>query len=251
MPSQPPSRVVALEGTSNFRDLGGYPGHRGRTVRWRRLFRSAHLSGLTPQDRATFAQLGVSKALDFRGMQERAEQPYELPGVRQLSLAIEPSVVQRMNEVRASGMPLDGPTAVRLMQELYLRLVTDQAHRFAEFFEQLLDEQDAPVVFHCTAGKDRTGVAAALLLLALGVSREWVMRDFLLTNEVFKPPQPVQSTLPQEVREVLWGVRPEFLHTALHAVDAQPGGVPQFLRHRMGLGETAHEALRERFLAPA
>src|SRR5512137_2743007 len=109
-----PDRVWRLEGASNFRDLGGYPGHGGRPVRWRRLFRSDHLGGLTEDDKAQLAALGLAKAFDFRGDVERAAASYELDGLTQHSLAIEPTVVQRMHELVDSGQALTPQRAAGL-----------------------------------------------------------------------------------------------------------------------------------------
>lgn len=81
-------RVPGLQGASNFRDLGGYRGRDGRPLRWGRLFRSDQLSGLTAADRERLRPLGLTRAFDFRGTQERAAQPYALPGLTQYSLAI-------------------------------------------------------------------------------------------------------------------------------------------------------------------
>lgn len=245
-----PDRVWPLQGASNFRDLGGYPGQDGRPLRWRRLFRSDHLAGLSAADQARLAELGLARAFDFRGESERAATPYALPGVVQHSLAIEPTVVQRMQELAAAGRRLSAPVAVGLMQELYRALVNDQAHRYAELFEHLL-QSDAPLVFHCTAGKDRTGFAAALILLALGVSRELVLQDYLLTNALYRhPPLPASQT-PAEALAVLWRVEQGFLDAALHAVDQDHGGIERYLTQRLGLGPAARQRLAERYLQPA
>ena len=245
-----PDRVWRLQGATNFRDLGGYPGHDGRPVRWRRLFRSDHLGGLTEADRNRLAALGLSRSFDFRGSSERAAVPYELPGVIQHSLAIEPTVVQRMQDIVAAGTALTGPVVASLMRDLYRGLVNDQATRFAELFEQLL-QADAPVVFHCTAGKDRTGVAAALVLLALGVPREWVVRDYMLTNDVFERPAMPRSSTPEEALAVLWRVQEGFLQAALQVLDTEHGGVPRYLERRLRLTPAALQALAARYLQPA
>ncbi len=246
--SEQPVRVLPLQGASNFRDLGGYPGHGGRPVRWRRLFRSAHLGALSDADRALLQQLGVSRAFDFRGVHERAGEPYQLPGLQQHSLAIEPSVVQRMQDMLAAGERLDAAAAGRLMRELYQSLVNDQAHRFAAMFEQLLQD-DAPAVLHCTAGKDRTGYAAALILLALGVPRELVMQDFLLSNDLYRRPDLPATQTPREALEVLWRVEVGFLQAALDAVDAEHGGIERYFEQRLGLGPAARRTLAQRYLA--
>jgi protein-tyrosine phosphatase len=242
-----PDRVWRLQGASNFRDLGGYPGRGGRPLRWRRLFRSDHLGGLTPSDHATLAGLGLTRAFDFRGIAERAATPYQLPGVTQHSLAIEPTVVQHMQDVAAAGHTLNGPIVAELMKDLYRALINDRADRFAQLFEHLL-QSDAPAVFHCTAGKDRTGVAAALVLLALGVPRDVVLQDYLLTNELVQlPPHPPSDT-PAEALAVLWQVQQGFLDTALRIVDADHGGIERYLRQRLGLSAAALDALAARYL---
>jgi protein-tyrosine phosphatase len=227
-------RVIALSGATNFRDLGGYVGESGRGLRWRRLFRSDHLGGLKPADHAVLAQLGVAAAFDFRGVGERAAAPYQVPGVAQHSLAIEPTVAQRVDAVLSAGRALTGEVVAGMMNDLYHGLIRHQAARFAEFFDHLL-RADGPVVFHCTAGKDRTGVAAALVLLALGVPRETVMADFLLTNEVYKPPWTPRADIDPQALQALWGVRAEYLETALEALEREPGGAEAYLRERIGL----------------
>jgi protein-tyrosine phosphatase len=242
-----PDRVLSLQGATNFRDLGGYPGHGGRPLRWRRVFRSDHLAGLTDADRDALAALGLARSFDFRGEAERAAEPYHLPGLVQHSLAIEPSVAQRMDALEQAGIPLTPDRMRALMVDLYQRLVTTQAHRFAEFFEHLL-AADAPLVFHCTAGKDRTGVAAALLLCALGVPREVVAEDFLLTNAVYRRPATVPSRLPPEVLAVLWSVDAAFLQAAFDTIESQQGGMEHFLTQRMGLHAARRDDLAARYL---
>jgi protein-tyrosine phosphatase len=219
-------------------------------VHWRRLFRSDHLGGLTEADRALLAEIGLARSFDFRGDSERAAAPYAIPGVVQHPLAIEPSVVQRMQDLRAAGRALTAAVVGELMQELYRTLVNERAERFAELFEQLL-QAEAPVVFHCTAGKDRTGVAAALVLLALGVPRAVVVQDYLLTNEVFRhPPMPASET-PAEVMAVLWSVQQGFLQAALDTIDADHGGIDSYLERRLKLGPPARAALAARYLDSA
>lgn len=246
-----PDRVWRLQGAPNFRDLGGYIGHGGRPVRWRRLFRSDHLGGLTPADQARLTQLPLARAFDFRGVDERATTPYELPGVTQHSLAIEPTVVQHMNNIAAAGRTLTAPVVTELMKDLYRALINDRADRFGELFEHLI-ASDAPSVFHCTAGKDRTGVAAALVLLALGVPRDVVLQDYLLTNELTHPlPPPEQTSTPIEALAVLWRVQQGFLDTALRIVDADHGGIERYLAQRLRLSPAALRALAERYLQPS
>ena len=240
-------RVLPLSGATNFRDLGGYEGHGGRRLRWRRLFRSDQLGDLTAADHGVLATLGISASFAFRGVDERAAAPYEVPGLSQHSLAIEPTVAQHMQEITEAGRALTTPVVEGLMRDLYRGLVHHGSRRFTEFFAHLL-RAEAPVVFHCTAGKDRTGVAAALVLLALGVPHETVMRDYLLTNEVFRPPWTPRARIEPEVLQALWGVQAGYLEAAFEAIDEGFGGPERYLRREVGLGERQLDALAQRYL---
>ena len=244
---QTPSRSLNLTGASNFRDLGGYIGLDGRPVHWRKLFRSDHLATLTPADQAVLTRLGLSRAYDFRGVTERAAVPYDLAGVASHSLPIEPTVVQRMKDLLASGHRLTARETVALMQETYRAFVSDNGPRFADLFHHLL-ASDAPLVFHCTAGKDRTGFAAALILMALGVPRPVVMQDYLLTNELLRIESAPAFGVPNEVVQVLWRVQEDFLDAALHAVDADHGGVEKYLARELGVGPLERQRLAELYL---
>jgi protein-tyrosine phosphatase len=243
-------RLVALQGASNFRDLGGYLGHAARPVRWGRLYRSDHLAQLTPADVAEIRARQVQAAIDFRGVQESAAATYQLEGVTLVKLSIEPTVVQRMQGVVSAGQLLDEATAVGLMEDLYRNIVRQQMARLRSFFDQLL-AAERPLVFHCTAGKDRTGVAAALLLSALGVSRADVMQDFLLTNEFYRPAHTAKQHGTEGAARALWGVRPQYLAAAWELIDDELGGAQAYLRDSLALSEAKLAALRARFLEPA
>jgi len=253
-----PSRVLPLRGASNFRDLGVYCGLQGRPLRWRRLFRSDHPAHLTADDHTLLQGIGLQRALDFRGEAERAAAAYRLPGAEHHALTIEPSVVQRLQDLQRLRQPLTAEAVVALMRELYRGLVNDHAHRFAELFDHLL-QADGPLLFHCTAGKDRTGLAAALILSALGVSRGDILQDYLLTNAHFRPPERTRVRtsrlgdgpgLPDDALAVLWGVEEGFLRTALDTIDDEHGGMERYLSVRLGLGLAAREALARKYLAP-
>ncbi len=133
------------------------------------------------------------------------------------------------------------------MQDTYRGFVRYNAARFAELFKLLL-ASDAPLVFHCTAGKDRTGFAAALILLTLGVPRDVVMHDYLLTNSLYRRPEGMGSHAPEEVLAVLWRVQEEFLDAALHMVDNDFGGVQAYLVDVLGVDVAAQKELEGRYL---
>ena len=245
------SRSIALQGTTNFRDLGGYEGADGRTVRWRTLFRSDHLAGLTVQDLQTLQQLGITRAVDFRGLDERTAHGYQWPQFEQHALTIEPTVVQRAFALVHQGHRLTPEETVALMQDTYRGFVIDNADRFATLFRMLL-AQPTPLVFHCTAGKDRTGWAAALILLALGVSREVVQQDYLLTNALYRRPPELAAraaqTVPQEILDVLWRVQMLFLDSAFTLAKQRYGSMDRYLAEVLGVGPAERAQLARLYL---
>ena len=241
--------TVNVSGAQNFRHLGGYRGHDGRPVLPHLLFRSDHLGALTNEDGRRLAALGLKRALDFRGVRERASAPCVLASVTVHSLPIEPTIVQVLNELITAGHRLTRGEVVAHMQNTYRGFVRHNTPRFAELFAHLL-ESGEPTVFHCTAGKDRTGLAAALVLRALGVGEADVMRDYLLTNERLKPLDASRHGLAPEVVSVLSRVQPEFLHAAFEAIEADYGGPEGYFREGLSLRDPERERMRELYLAP-
>lgn len=247
MNTNSPTRSLQLTGATNFRDLGGYVGQDGRTVRWRKLFRSDQLSDLTAQDLATLSNLSVARVCDFRGKTERSYQVCAIPGAAVHSLAIEPTVVQGIKSLLEAGQAVSAEDTVDLMVQTYRDFVHDNSPRFAAFFGHLL-EDDAPLVFHCTAGKDRTGFAAALLLQSLGVARPVVMQDYLLTNDLYRMPLSNPGSLTPEVLQVLWRVQENFLDAAFDAVDAEYGDLSRYLSQALGVNAQARARLVSLYL---
>jgi protein-tyrosine phosphatase len=241
------ARHFNLAGASNFRDLGGYPGKDGRIVRWRQIFRSNHLGYLTEADAAVLRSLGVKSAFDFRGIEERAS---ALCGIREIevhSLPVEPTVVASLRAIMNTGTPLSQDHALEVMRESYRNYVQQNTPRFRALFAHLLEDR-APLVIHCTAGKDRTGFACALILHVLGVANEVISEDYLLTNRFYRRDPSASSDLPDEVRQVLGSVQPPFLAAAFEAINADYGDLENYLASGLGLGPTERKALHERYL---
>ena len=229
-----PVSPALLQGASNFRDVGGYLNTQGRRVRRGQVFRSDHLAGLTGEDLARLQSLGIGHSLDFRGVNEYTATPYAIPGVERVALTIEPTVIARMQALVAQGVVPTTDETVDLMRETYRDFVNHNAATFGRFLKHLL-EKPTPQVFHCTAGKDRTGFAAALLLSALEVDRATIEHDYLLTNQLYKRDVRLEGQGHPHVMKVLWQVQPEFLHAAFDTVDAQHGGMQDYLHGAIGL----------------
>ena len=242
-----PSALPALQGVSNFRDLGGYPGSDGGRVRRGRVFRSDHLAGLTQDDVAHLQSLALTHSIDFRGVAERTALPYQIPGVSNLAFSIEPTVVQRLHARMALGNVPTTEETVVLMCETYRGFVHDHGPTFARFLRHLLSHP-TPVVFHCTAGKDRTGFAAALLLSVLGVDRDTIMQDYLLTNQLYRRVPSLEGSGPAHVMEVVWQVQPAFLQTAFDVIDIEYGGLLGYLSGAAGMQGNELQQLRQALL---
>ena len=176
-------RVIALEGATNVRDLGGYRTRDGRIVRWRRLFRADGLHRLTGNDHRILTELGIAAAYDLRYGPERAGEPARLPAeIRSvhIGLADRPEA-SFLDSLGLGGVPTVENAADYLLgaYDRYPELYADACRTL---LEHLSEPGNGPCLFHCTAGKDRTGFAAALILSALGVPYETVLEDYLLTN---------------------------------------------------------------------
>ena len=233
---------MRLASSSNFRPVGDAV--TGQSLR--NLYRSAHLGALDAGDAAAIRALGVARVLDFRGVNERLAAACSLPDAVVHSLPIEPTIVQKLSDVLAAGQPLSAADVTAHMQDTYRGFVRHHTPRFAEFFAHLL-ESDQPTVFHCTAGKDRTGFAAALLLKAVGASDEEVMRDYLLTNERLQLPAESRMGLPREALEVLCRVQPAFLEAAFAEVDRSYGSLEAYFSDGLRLRAAEREHLRRTY----
>jgi len=241
-----PARHLSLQGASNFRDLGGYPTADGRTTRWRHIFRSNHLGQLTTTDIEIVRALGVRSAFDFRGVEERAAGACVVNEITVHSLPIEPTVVASLRAELARGT-LTAPVALDIMRESYRNYVRHNTHSFRNLFGHLL-EDSTPLVIHCTAGKDRTGFASALILHALGVPDDVIAEDYLLTNTYYKRDVSSAADLPADVLNAIGSVEASYLAAAFEAVGSEYGDLETYLRDGLKLGTAERTALKARYL---
>ncbi|MDO9058132.1 MAG: tyrosine-protein phosphatase, partial [Bradyrhizobium sp.] len=234
-------------GASNFRDLGGYPARDGRAVRWRQIFRSNHLGHLTEADIEVLRGLGVRRAFDFRGTEERAAAICGVEDIVVHSLPVEPTVVAALQARLATGVPLSTTDALEVMRDSYRNYVRQNTPSFRALFAHLVGDH-APLVIHCTAGKDRTGFACALILHALDVPDHLISEDYLLTNTFYRRDPSVSSDLPDEVRQVLGSVEPSFLAAAFEAIRADYGSLENYFSEGLRLGAAERSELKARYL---
>jgi protein-tyrosine phosphatase len=245
--SDPFARHLNLTGASNFRDLGGYPARDGRAVRWRQIFRSNHLGHLTEADIEALRPLGLKSAFDFRGTEERAAAMCGIEEIAVHSLPIEPTVVAALRARLASGVPLSSADALEVMRDSYRNYVRQNTQSFRALFAHLLGDH-APLVIHCTAGKDRTGFACALILHALGVPEDLIAEDYLLTNRFYRRDPSASSDLPDEVSQVLGTVEASFLAAGFDAIRADYGDLEGYFSDGLRLGSRERAKLEARYL---
>lgn len=258
-------RVLPLEGGRNFRDLGGYATEDGRRVRWGRLYRSGTMAGLTEADYAWLDGLDVEVLLDLRSNEERIEEPTAWAVDQPLYLARSYSGANdssALREVFASGNVT--PETMRdAMAGFYRDLPRAHAPAYRELFDRLA-EGETPLVFNCSAGKDRTGVAAALVLSALGVPRETILADYALSDDLvdyaaaFTPedgqapaedsPWAFLRRLPPATVAPLLESDPAYLASALEAIEEEHGSVDAYLRDVLAVDERDLAALRAQLL---
>lgn len=245
--SESPARHFNLAGASNFRDLGGYPAKDGCTVRWRQIFRSNHLGHVTEADIEVLRGLGLKSAFDFRGAEERIAAMCGLAEIAVHSLPIEPTVVAALRARLAAGATLSSADALEVMQDSYRNYVRYNTQNFRALFAHLLEDR-APLVIHCTAGKDRTGFACALILHTLGVPDDLIAEDYLLTNRFYRRDPAASNDLPEDVKQVLASVEASFLAAAFDAISADYGDLESYLRDGLGIRAGERAELKTRYL---
>lgn len=178
-------RRLPLQGAVNFRDLGGYETTAGRRVKWGKVFRADHLSGLTDRDTALLGRMRIRCVCDFRTSAEARQRPDRFPGdgpAEYLHLPIDPLRFDPTTIFQKLRKGDTGWLTKEFLIEGYILNIEKSASVWGEVFRRMADAVHLPLVFHCTGGKDRTGTCAALILLSLGVSEKTVIFDHGLSN---------------------------------------------------------------------
>lgn len=243
-------RVVPLQGCSNLRDLGGYRAADGRRVRMGQVFRSASLAYLAEADLARFDTLGIRTVCDLRGVRERERAPSRLSGGNApevVPLPIEPRVGASLRDLLRREKAT-GEDTYALLQAAYAAYWGEHLPRYRALFALLLQGERLPLLFHCSAGKDRTGFGAALLLTALGVPRETVVADYLATNRIWQREHALPPETPDAVRDVLLTAHRPLLEGALAQAMESYGSLERLLEDGLGLHPARLRALRNTML---
>jgi protein-tyrosine phosphatase len=250
-------RVLPLQGGRNFRDLGGYPAAGGSHVKWGMLYRSGSMTALTSEDYAALEKRGIRVVCDFRATAERKAEPVNWPHA-----GLPKVLADDYDMDNGQFLPKGDPrsfTAEQIrstMAAAYPRLLVQFNGQYRRMFSELLAGH-APLAFNCSAGKDRTGIAAALLLTALGSPRETVVADYMLSNQTLDPAKLMAgramasspfAALPPEALKLLVGVDRSYIEAALAVVEGHKGGTAGYLKDELGLGPVELARLRKLYL---
>ncbi len=262
------NRHLAIPGLVNFRDLGDYPAQdlsgQQRQVKTGVLYRAGHFHDVDDHANELLGKLGIRQLFDFRTARERERKPSRLdwqPAPLTHWLELDPGSGSSFQAMVKPAMEtsLSASDMKTIMAEVNRSLVIDHAGVYRRFLSGLL-ENPVCSVMHCASGKDRTGVAAALLLAALGVDRETILADYLLTNQCLDVQHHVARAmadfserpglpLDADALAAMYQVHPEYLLAALDAIEHECGGMDNYLEAWLGISPDKRMQLQKHYLA--
>lgn len=257
--------VLPIHHGFNFRDLGGYHTKAGQTLRTHRVLRSGRLNELSSTDLQYLADYGLQTIVDFRSPQERADAPDRIPaGAQDVFDPVFPTdetkVTADAEQERHTQLAKDPLAGFRSMVNTYATLVVQPSAKkaYRQFFEVLLGaDHDGAVLFHCSAGKDRTGMGAVYFLAALGVDPVTIRQDYLASNLylVAEGQRMVDEVIAaggspalQASYRSLGGVANEYLDSALYTIDHEYGNLTNYLKNELCLTDADRRDLRALYL---
>lgn len=264
-------RIIPLQGVLNARELGGIPLANGRKVKHGKIIRTGRLSNLTAEDRKLLTdKWHVTRIVDLRNNGEVGEYPdMALEGAVYQQIAIIPGEKEGISRedhgmsmidraiMRAEGFAR-GDGAQALLEGMYAQMAADEycLDRIRDFFDMMLDHEDGAFIWHCTSGKDRTGVTGALMLYALGADLEAIKEDYLYTNQqnsVYREnllgmmrDKGAGEDLIHEIR-VLESVDWRYIESFMDGLVKTYGSLEDFLEKRMGLDSAKMTLLKAKY----
>jgi protein-tyrosine phosphatase len=249
-------QLPGLTGAHNFRDLGGYACAGGRVARGK-IFRSGTLAALTDDDHAVMEALGIKVICDFRSTRERLDKPSRFAATATFEVLARDHETSAADLIRAMAAPGATPEISRgKMIDAYRTLPYEQADSYAGFFKRIV-AGDMPILFHCSAGKDRTGIAAALLLDVLGVERETVIEDYVVTDRFIDglvtiikndPGSRRLGAIPDHIWAPLVTADRAYIETMFETVEARHGSAEGFMREVLEMDESDIAGLRRQLV---
>ena len=254
-------RKLPFTGAHNFRDLGGYKTEDGRAIKWGKIYRSDDLHLLTDEDLKYLSRLNIKSVVDFRSDEERESEPDRLnPDMTQVLLPIKFQPEELDDETLKNlmkNLTFGTLDSSNLLRDFNIVIVKDFATEYKKFFRHVIENNAEPIVFHCTAGKDRAGFASAMILTVLGVPREKVIEDYLLTNTYVK--DHVDSEMLEIELKTFFRadtdnlrkinlVEERYIQAAFVTIDSEWGGMDNYISGALGLSEEDILKLKDFYL---
>lgn len=256
-------RKLSFDRMHNFRDLGGYRTSDNRQLKWGRIYRSDKLSSLSEEDQNFILRLGISQISDFRSDEERQDAPHKLPSnagitINELPIPLEAAQIERV-AARLQEENVTADDMGHFLVEANREMVERYTPVYKQWLQSLLSEESYPQVFHCTAGKDRTGFGAALLLSILGVPHDVIVQDYLATNTytaarvdhiVQYVNEKTMHQVNQDVVRVLFTVQKHYLAEAFKAIEEEYGDIDNYIETALGFTQAERATLQTLLLEP-
>ena len=259
------ARLLPLEGGRNFRDMGGYTTADGRSVKWGHVFRSGVMHELTPADYDYLSSVGIQVVCDYRANDERSHEPTKW-GAGTIEYVTRDYVSEDSSAALREAFQDPDITPEKMamgMAATYYDILEDQKETYSTMFHHLASG-DVPLAFNCSAGKDRAGTSAALVLLALGVDRDQVIQDYSLSElyvdyeaaflepmsqeELEDQPYAFLAEMPREMIRPLLRSAPAYIENTLNYLDNTYGGVEGYLEEELGIDAQELAAIRANLL---
>ena len=246
-------RFLPFDKANNFRDIGGYVTNDGAVTRWNALYRSDQLNALSDDDLRQLSTLAPSRIYDLRSAPERARAPDRLPADMTGKLVLHEIPVPSSRETalrvqQGRGTPAD---VAALKEAVYSTVPVDQAAPIGRLIQDMVAAPPGPVALHCTLGRDRTGIAVAVILRLLGVDREQIVRDYMLSemgSQAIKELLPPQLT--PDVAAAVTRMSPNHIEQVFDSIDRRYGSFDTYVRQGLRLSPGDVQALKARLLEP-
>ncbi|MEO0899288.1 MAG: tyrosine-protein phosphatase [Bacteroidota bacterium] len=247
-------RHVPVKGSPNIREVGGVFTKDGYQLKWGKVYRSGNTSGVTEADFDLLKTMAIRTIIDFRAPFEITEDPDKWPGLDQINsihnqIGVGDSTKDRMDWLKE--MKKDDFDPNQMLIEGNRNFVLENTGPYSNFMKLFLEEENYPILYHCSAGKDRAGFGTLSLLMALGVDSATAVQDYLMSNyyrfdsteDQLKKAATFLGVPPEKLRPIM-NVKPEFIHAAFEAVTEKYGDFDTYLCEGLGICKTEREKLK-------
>ena len=242
------NRFIEMDNILNFRDLGGYTTNDERQLKWGQIYRSGHLSNSNLFDQEKLKRLGIRTIIDFRSEKDRKIHPYFV-NIPKINIPIESGDFTNIKDLLIKENYTRSET-ILCMQKSYKEILENNAEKYAEMFDVLLDKNNYPILISSHLGKDRVGIASALLLYALGVPEYTIEEDYLASNKYIDPKKTISTAQPlpeslQEAMTALFSANNAYLNYAFDYIKKTYGSIDNYLEKEVRVSKGKMIILRK------